>query len=38
MIENIHKDIQPHLKRYNQELVDMTAQEMLLWGYKEFDN
>jgi len=38
MIEHIHKDIQPKLKKYNQELVDMTAQEMLSWGYREFDN
>ena len=38
MIENMHKDIQPKLKKYNQELVDMTAQEMLSWGYREFDN
>ncbi len=38
MIENIHKDIKPNLKKYNQELIDMTAQEMLSWGYKEFDN
>ena len=38
MIENIHKDIQTNLRKYNQELTNMTAQEMLLWGYKEFDN
>ncbi|ABB49145.1 phosphoadenylylsulfate reductase (thioredoxin) [Prochlorococcus marinus str. MIT 9312] len=39
MIENIQKDIQPELiNKYNQELRDMTAQEMLTWGYKEFDN
>ena len=39
MIENIHKDIQPELiKKYNQELIDMTAQEILIWGYKKFDN
>jgi len=38
MIENIHKDIQPNLRKYNQELEDMTAQERLTWGYKEFDN
>ena len=38
MIENINKDIQPELiKKYNQELINMTAQEMLMWGYKEFD-
>ena len=38
MIENIHKDIQPNLRKYNQELVDMKPQEMLSWGYKKFDN
>ena len=38
MIENIHKDIQPNLRQYNQELVDMKPQEMLTWGYEKFDN
>ena len=39
MIENMHKDIQPELiNKYNQELIDMTAQEMLTWGHKKFDN
>ena len=38
MIENIHKDIQPNLRKYNQELVDMNPQEMLTWGYEKFDN
>ena len=39
MIENIHKDIQPELiKKYNQDLKDMAPEEMLMWGYKEFDN
>jgi len=38
MIENLHKDIRPNLRRYNKELEDMKAQEMLTWGYKEFDN
>ena len=38
MIENIHKDIQPNLRKYNHELLDMTAQEMLVWGYSKFDN
>jgi len=38
MIENLHKDIRPNLRKYNKELVDMKAQEMLTWGYKEFDN
>ena len=38
MIENIHKDIQPNLRKYNQELLDMKPQEMLTWGYEKFDN
>ena len=38
MIENIHKDIQPNLRKYNQELVNMKPQEMLTWGYEKFDN
>jgi len=38
MIENIHKDIQTNLKKYNQELVNMKPQEMLTWGYEKFDN
>ena len=38
MIENIHKDIQPNLMKYNQELVNMKPQEMLTWGYEKFDN
>ena len=38
MIENIQKDIQTNLRQYNQELVDMKPQEMLIWGYKKFDN
>ena len=38
MIENIHQDIQTNLRKYNQELEDMTAQEMLSWGYKKFDD
>ena len=38
MIEKIHKDIQPNLRKYNQELVDMKPQEMLTWGYEKFDN
>ena len=37
-MENITKDVQPNLKKYNEELIDMKAQEMLKWGYKEFDN
>jgi len=38
MIENIQKDIQTNLRKYNQELIDMKPQEMLKWGYKKFDN
>ena len=38
MIENIHKDIQPNLRKYNQELVDLKPQKMLTWGYEKFDN
>ncbi|WP_288262124.1 phosphoadenylyl-sulfate reductase [uncultured Prochlorococcus sp.] len=39
MIEKIHKDIQPELiNKYNQELINMTAQDILSWGYKKFDN
>ncbi len=38
MIENIHKDIQPNLRKYNQELVDMKPHEMLNWAYEKFDN
>ena len=38
MIENIHKDIQTNLKKYNHELVNMKPQEMLTWGYKKFNN
>ena len=38
MIDNIHKDIQMNLKKYNQELIEMPAQEMLIWGHEKFDN
>ena len=38
MIEKIQKDIQPNLRKYNQELVNMKPQEMLTWGYEKFDN
>ena len=39
MIENIQKDIHLELiEKYNQELIDITAQEILKWGYKKFDN
>ena len=38
MIENIHKDIQTNLKKYNKQLLDMTAQEILIWGHEKFGN
>ena len=38
MIENIHKDIQTNLRKYNKELLDMNALEMLAWGYEKLDN
>ena len=38
MIVNNHKDIQPNLRKFNQELVDMNPQEMISWGYEKFDN
>ena len=38
MIENIHKDIQTNLKKYNHELVNMNPQEMHTWGHEKFDN
>ena len=38
MIENIHKDIQTTLRKYNQKLIDMEPQGMLTWGYEKFDN
>ena len=37
MIENIHKDNRPNLRKYNQELVNMKPQTMLSWGYENFD-
>ena len=38
MIENFHKDIQPNLRKYNQELEDFTSQEMLMWAHKKFND
>ncbi len=38
MIENIQKDIQQNLRKYNEKLVDMKPQDMLTWGYENFDN
>ena len=38
MSEKIYKEIKPNLKKLNQKLQNFTPQEMLLWGYKNFDN
>mgnify|MGYP006249780675 FL=1 len=38
MIEKIHKDLKDNLKKYNQQLLDMTAQEILIWGHEKFGN
>ena len=38
MIENIHKDIQTNLRKYNKALLDMNPQEILAWGYEKFDD
>ena len=38
MIEKIHKDIQPNLRKYNQKMIDMKAEEILTWGHKRFNN
>ena len=38
MIEKIHKDLKDNLKKYNKQLLDMTAQEILIWGYEKFGN
>ena len=38
MIEKIQKDLKHNLKKYNQKLLDMTAQEILIWGYEKFGN
>ena len=38
MIEKINKEIRTNLKKHNQTLRDMTPQEMLSWGYDNFDN
>tara|TARA_B100001248_G_scaffold148624_1_gene111557 strand:+ start:48 stop:770 length:723 start_codon:yes stop_codon:yes gene_type:complete len=38
MIEKIHKDIQPNLRKYNQKMIDMKAEEILTWGHKSFNN
>ncbi len=38
MIKKKHKEVDPDLREHNQKLQDMTSQEMLLWGYEQFDN
>ena len=38
MIEKIHKDIQPNLRKYNQKMINMKAEEILTWGHKKFNN
>ena len=38
MIEKIHKDLKDNLKKYNQDLLDMKAQEILIWGHEKFGN
>jgi len=38
MIEKNQKDLKDNLKKYNQQLLDMTAQEILIWGHKKFGN
>ena len=38
MIENINKDIQTNLRKYNKKLLDMNPQGILSWGYEKFDN
>ena len=38
MIEKIHKDLKDNLKKYNQQLLDMKAQEILRWGHEKFGN
>ena len=38
MIQKIQKDTQANLRKYNKELANISAQEMLTWAYKIFDN
>jgi len=38
MIEKINKEIQTNLEKHNQTLRNMSPQEMLSWGYENFDN
>ena len=36
MIEKIDKDLKHNLQKYNQQLLSMTAQEILKWGHEKF--
>ena len=36
MIEKIHKDTKHNLKKYNQQLLNMKAKEILIWGHEKF--
>ena len=38
MIEKTLESIQINLKEHNKKLKDMTPEEIILWGYKNFDN
>ena len=38
MIEKTLESIQLDLKRYNTSFKNMTPKEIMLWGYKNFDN
>ncbi len=38
MIETTLESIQLNLKEHNKKFVDMNALEIILWGYKKFDN
>ena len=38
MIEKTLKSIQLNIKEHNKNFKEMTAKEIILWGYKNFDN
>jgi len=38
MIKKTHEEVLSDLREHNQKLKDMNSQEMLLWGYENFDN
>ena len=38
MIEKTLESIQLNLEGHNKKLKDMTPKEIILWGYKNFDN